>query len=139
MSRINPDPHETGYAYQPTGAVTAFLPAGHDAQPMLLALSEAGCTSENIDLFVGKEGAAQLDLAGERHGAWVRLRRAVERAFADETEVFERAEQVLQTGGGVVVVFTDEDAGQEERTAEILKTYHGEEVTYWGNMVIERL
>src|SRR6185295_10315825 len=101
MSRINPDPHEAGYAYQPTNAVTAFLPPGHNPQPMLHALSDAGCASEKIDVLVGEEGAAQLDLAGEKHGAWARFRRGLEHAFADETEVYQRAEQVLQSGGSV--------------------------------------
>lgn len=139
MSRINADPHENGYVYQPTDAVTAFLPPDHNLQPMLHALSEAGCTSEKVDVFVGKKGAAKLDLAGERHGAWVRFRRGLEHVFADETEVYQRAEQVLQSGGSIVAVFTDGDAGEKERAAGILKTHNGEEVTYWGSTTIERL
>ncbi len=138
-TRINPDPHENGYAYQPTDSLTAFLPPGQDLQPMLHALSDAGCASANIDVFVGREGAAQLDLPGERHGAWVRFRRGLEHVFADETEAHARAEQFLQSGGSIVAVFTDGNAGQKERAAGILKAHHGEEVTYWGELVIERL
>jgi len=38
-----------------------------------------------------------------------------------------------------VEVFTDGSVGQKEVAARVLKVHHGEEVTYWGNMVIENL
>lgn len=106
---------------------------------MLGALSEAGFASEKVDVFAGEQGAAQLDSDGEKHGAWVRFRRGLEHALADESEVRERGEQVLRSGGSIVAVHTDGEAAQKERAAGALKTHHGEEVTYWGSMVIERL
>jgi hypothetical protein len=139
MSRTNPDPHEAGYVYQPTNAVTAFFPASQGVQAMLGALSEAGFAGEKVDVFSGEQGAEQLDLAGEKHGAWVHFRRRLESALADEAEVYQRAEQVLRAGGSVVEVFTDGSAGQKEVAAGVLKVHHGEEVTYWGAMVIEHL
>jgi hypothetical protein len=139
VPRINLDPHEDGYVYERTNSVTAFIPAGEDVQPMLRALSDAGCASDTIDVFAGVQGAAKLDLAGEKHGAWVRFWRGLESALADEAEVYQRAEKVLQSGGSVVAVFTDGDAGAKDRAVEILKTHHGNEVTFWGNMTIERL
>ena len=139
MPRINPDPHEDGYAYERTNTVTAFLPAGQDVQPVLRALSDAGCASDTIDVFEGAQGAAKLDLAGEKHGAWVRFWRGLENALADETEVYQRAEKVLQSGGSVVAVFTDGDENHKNRAVAILKSHHGNEVTFWGNATIERL
>ncbi len=106
---------------------------------MLGALSEAGFASEKVDVFSGEQGAEQLDLAGEKHGVWARFRRGLEHALADETELYQRAEQVLRSGGSVVEVFTDGSAGQKEVAAGVLKVHHGEEVTYWGTMVIEHL
>jgi hypothetical protein len=139
MSRTNPDPHEAGYVYQPTRAVTAFFPASQGVQAMLGALSEAGFAGEKVDVFSGEQGAERLDLAGEKHGAWVRFRRGLESALADEAEVYQRAEQVLRSGGSVVADLTDGGAGEKEVAAGVLKVHHGEEVTYWGNMVIEHL
>jgi hypothetical protein len=112
MSRTNPDPHEAGYVYQPTRAVTAFFPANRGVQAMLGALSEAGFAGEKVDVFSGVRGAEQLDLTGETHGAWVRFRRGLESALADEAEVYQRAEQVLRAGRSVVAVFTDGGAGE---------------------------
>jgi len=138
MPRINPDPHEDGYVYDRTNSVTAFLPAGQDVQPVLRALSDAGCASDTIDVFMGVQGATQLDLAGDKHGAWVRFWRGLEKALADEDEVYRHAENVLQSGGSMVVVFTDGDASRKDRAVEILKAHHGKEVTFWGNNTIER-
>ena len=138
MPRTNPDPHENGYVYQPTNTVTAFLPAGQDLQPLLRALSDAGCASESIDVYVGAQGTAQLDLRGKQHGSWVGFRRGLETVFADEVAVYERAEHVLLSGGSIVTVFTDGDIGQKERAVGILKTHHGNEVMYWGELAIER-
>jgi hypothetical protein len=120
-------------------AVTAFFPASQGVQAMLGALSEAGFAGEKVDVFSGERGAERLDLAGEKHGAWVRFWRGLENVLADEVEVFQRAEQVLRSGGSVVAVFTDGGAGQKAVAAGVLKAHHGEEVTYWGTLVIEHL
>jgi hypothetical protein len=138
MRRINPDLHADGYVYERTNSVTAFLPAGRDVHPILRALAEAGCASGAIDVFLGVEGAAILDLEGDKHGAWVRFWRGLENAMADEAEVYQRAEKVLESGGRMVAVFTDGDASRKNRAVEILKTHDGNEVTFWGN-TIERL
>jgi hypothetical protein len=53
--------------------------------------------------------------------------------------VHERGKQVLRSGGSIVAVLTDGEEAQKERAATTLKTHHGEEVTYWGSTVIERL
>jgi hypothetical protein len=139
MPRTNPDPHEAGYVYQPTRAVTAFFPADRGVQAMLGALSQAGFAGEDVDVFSGEQGAERLDLTGEKHGAWVRFRRELEGTFADEAEVYQRAEQVLRSGGSLVAVLTDGGAAQKEAAAGVLKVHSGEEVTYWGDAVIERL
>jgi hypothetical protein len=46
---------------------------------------------------------------------------------------------VLRSGGSRVAVLTDGEAPQKDRAATTLKAHHGEEVTYWGSTVIERL
>jgi len=139
MPRMNPDLHANGYVYERINSVTAFLPAGRDVQPILRALADAGCASDVIDVFVGVEGATILDLAGDKHGAWVRFWRGLENAVADEAELYQRAERVLQSGGTIIAVSTDGDKSQKDRAVEILKTHDGNEVTFWGNTAIERL
>ena len=46
---------------------------------------------------------------------------------------------MLRSGGSIVAVLTDGEATQKGLAATTLKVHHGEEVTYWGSMVIERL
>jgi len=139
MSQINADPHQAGYVYQPTNSVTAFFPPYQDPRGALPELSEAGFTQEQIHVFTGEKGASQLDLSGEKHGAWVKFRRGLEQVFADETEIYERADQVLRSGGWVVAAFTDGDATKKEHAARIFKVHHALEVLYWGEWTIEGL
>jgi hypothetical protein len=139
MSQINPDPHAAGYEYQPTYAVTADFPHGVDFQALQRALADAGFGPDDVQVFQGAAGAHQLDLDGDRHGGWVHFRRALERVFADEIVVFDRAEEILRSGGVVVAAFTGGDAARKARAAVILKSHGGQEVRYWGEWTIDRL
>ena len=138
MSQVNPDPHDEGYVYQPTHAVTGDFPAGVDVQAVQRALADAGFGAEQVQVFVGEAGAAQLDFKGERHGGWVQFRRALEQLFADETTVFDRAEELLQSGGVVVAAFTGGDAALKDRAVDVLKSHGGQPVRYWGEWTIDR-
>lgn len=139
MSRVNPDPHDEGYVYQPTQAVTARFPAGVDDQAVERALMDVGFNPEQLQVFEGKEGAVQLDLQGVRHGGWVQLRRTLEQMFTDETAIFDRTEEVLLSGGVMVAAFTGGDAALKDRAVEVLKSHGGQEVVYWGEWTIHRL
>src|SRR3954465_9547575 len=158
MSQVNPDPHDEGYVYQPTQAVTARFPAGVDDQAVERALIDAGFPPDQLMVFEGKEGAVQLDLQGVRHGGWVEFRRGVERLFTDETAIFDRTEEGLMSGGVMVGAFTGGggtpkkrsggvmgaafaggDATLKGRAVEVLKAHGGQEVVYWGEWTIQRL
>lgn len=106
---------------------------------MLDALSEAGFAKEKVDVFMGEQGATQLDVSGDMHGDWVRFMRQLWSTIADESEVLHRAEQVLKSGGSVVAVLTDGESTQRESAAGILSAHQGQEVTYWGPLVLQRL
>lgn len=139
MTQINPDPYAAGYVYQPTYAVTAEFPHGVDVEALQGALTDVGFGPGAVQVFQGARGADQLDLHGDRHGAWVHFRRALERVFADEIAVLDRAEEILRSGGVVAAAFTGEDAARKGLAAEVLKSHGGQEVQYWGKWTIERL
>jgi len=139
MLRINPDPHTGGYEYIPTRAVTACFPPDQVADGALKALDEAGFDRERIDVFTGDEGARRLDPEGRHHGWWVRFRKTLEETFADDADVFHRADQTLRSGGTVVEVFTNGDKDKKARAAEILRAAGGRDVIYWGRLLTEYL
>ncbi len=139
MSKVNPDPHATGYKHWPTHAVTADFPQGVGISALQRALADAGLAPDQVQVFQGEAGADQLDLKGERHGGWAQFRRALERVFADEMAFLDRAEEVLRAGGVVVAAFTGGDDAQKARAAEVLKSYGGQRVRYWGQWTIEGL
>jgi hypothetical protein len=138
MPQINPNPHDEGYVYQPTHAVTGDFAAGVDIPAVQRELADAGFSPEQVQIFQGEAGADQLDLKGERHGGWVQFRRGLERVFADETMVFDRAEELLRAGGVVVVAFTGGDDGLKDRAVELLKARGGQPVRYWGEWTVDR-
>jgi hypothetical protein len=139
MFKVNPDPHQAGYVYQPANTVTAFFPFGADPQCALRDLFDAGFAEEHVNVFTGDKGVSQLDLGGEKHGAWVQFRRGLEQVFADEADVYKRADQVLQSGGWIVTAFTEGDATKKEQAAMIFRAHHSQEVLYWGEWSLERL
>src|SRR5690348_11439412 len=89
--------------------------------------TESRSRPSKVQVFRGEAGADQLDLKGERHGGWVRFRRELQQVFADETEIFRRAEEVLRSGGVVVAAFTGGDAARKARAAGVLKSHGGQE------------
>ena len=64
MSRVNPDPHDEGYVYQPTQAITARFPAGVDDQAVERALIDAGFRPDQLMVFEGKEGRSSSTCRG---------------------------------------------------------------------------
>jgi hypothetical protein len=138
MITVNPDPHQASYVYQPTNAVTASFPRGQDHKGLLRELSDAGFKDERINVFTGEQGAAQMDVKGENHGAWVKFRLALQHAFADEAKVHQGTDELLRSGGSLVVAFTDGDAAKKERAINIFRSHQSQEVLYWGEWALER-
>ena len=138
MPQVNPDPHDEGYVYQPTHAVTGDFPAGVDVQAVQRALTDAGFGPEQVQVFEGEAGGpARLQGGAARRLG--QFRRALEQLFADETTIFDRAEEVLRSGGVMVAAFTGGDAALRDRAVEVLKSHSGQEVVYWGEWTIHRL
>lgn len=139
MIRKNPNPHEHGYQYEPTRAVTAIFDAGRDVDNVLKSLEADGFAPSRIDVFQGTDGADLLDPEGTNHGAWVRLRRFITGQFDEGREVLHKADEELRAGGTVVEVFTHGEPVEKERAAEILKAGGGHDVMYWGRLMAEYL
>jgi hypothetical protein len=139
MIRVNPNPHEHGYQYEPTRAVTAIFPPDRDVDNVLKALEADGFTPARIDVFEGAHGADLLDPEGKQHGPWVRFRRFITGQFDEGREVLHKADEELRAGGTVVEVFTHGEQTEKERAAEILKAGGGHDVMYWGRLMAEYL
>jgi predicted kinase len=52
--------------------------------------------------------------------------------FAEDADVFRRAEEVLRTGGTVIEAFTHGDKNRRSRATEIMKSAGAHDVIYWG-------
>jgi hypothetical protein len=58
--------------------------------------------------------------------------------FTHEATIFNRAEEMLRAGGVVVAAFTEGDVALKDRAVDVLKSYGGQPVKYWGEWIIER-
>jgi hypothetical protein len=139
MSQVNPDPHAEGYVFSPVNRVTAFFDSNDQLGPALQSLRDAGFTDQEIDVFVGEEGAQKLDLSGQHHGLAVRLWRQVEAVFSDQTELHQLADQTLRAGGIIIGVFTGGNEEKKEQATQILKANQARQIHFWGHLTVDRL
>jgi hypothetical protein len=102
-------------------------------------LRDAGFDDEDMEFFVGQEGAAKLDLNGRRHGPIISLLRKLQLATADEEILLREFDGIVREGGVAVNVFVDEDDERKNRAAEILRRHGAHDVCYWGTWTVQEL
>jgi hypothetical protein len=139
MIHVNNDPHMHGYVLGPTRRVTATFESSDHMSEIIQSLEDAGFAEEQIEIYIGLEGARKLDFAAERHGFLARLKRRVEMIYADETDCLRKIEMTLERGGMAVYVFVGRDTAARQRALEVLKRHDPSEVVYWGYLAIQRL
>jgi len=147
MPQLNSDPHADGYVYTPEHCVTALFPPGTDMNAVraaaLSAGQGAGLSDENVFVFQGQEGAAQIDIQAHKQGAYSRLRRGVDNVLSDQMQLLEQADRVLKNDGGAAAIYVgpadENDPHKAKRAANFLKVHGGQEVYYWGGLAIERM
>jgi diadenosine tetraphosphate (Ap4A) HIT family hydrolase len=137
MARINPD-SSGGQVFALINQVTGLVDSEEEAMAMVRSLEEGGVATDDIDVFVGEQGARCLDLSGRKHGRIIRLLRRLEAAVGDEREPKRRIEEGLAKGGCLVSVKVHNRNGEEKpRAFRILEKFHGHEIHYWGSWSFE--
>ena len=138
MARINLDPYKGGHLFALVNRVTGLLDSEDEAMATVRALEEDGVATDDIDLFVGEQGARCLDLFGREHGRFIRLLRRLEAAVGDESEPNRRIDEALRQGATLlsVKVHHDRKIDEKARALRVLKA-HGHEIHYWGPLSFE--
>ena len=138
MARINPDPYAGGHVFALVNRVTGLVDSEEEAMATVRALEEGGVATDDIDVFVGEQGARNLDLSGREHGRVLRWLRRLEAAMGDENTPKRRIEESLSRGGSLVCVKVHNRTGDEKpRAFRILEALHGHEIHYWGAWAFE--
>jgi len=134
MARINPDPYTGGHVFALLNHVTGLVDTEEEAMATVRALEEGGVATEDIDVFVGEEGARHLDLFGREHGRVIRLLRGLEAIMGDEREPNRRIDEALRQGASLVTVkvHKKKQLVEKPRAFRILEARHGHEIHYWG-------
>jgi diadenosine tetraphosphate (Ap4A) HIT family hydrolase len=131
MARINHDPYAGGHLRALVNRVTCLLKSEDEVTATVRALEESGVATDDIDIFVGEEGARCLDLEGREHGRVIRLLRKLEAAVGEESKPNHRIDEALRRGASLVSVKVHK-GDEKARALRILKTLHGHEIHYWG-------
>ena len=138
MARINPDPYAGGHLFALVNRVTGLLDSEEEAKATVQALEADGVATDDIDLFVGEQGARCLDLSGREHGRVFRLLRTLEAAVGDERETNQRIDDALRRGATLLSVKVHKrNVGEKIRALRVLKALHGHEIHYWGTWGFE--
>lgn len=137
MARINPDPYAGGHLFALVDRVTGVLDTEDDVKATVHALEENGVATDDIDVFVGEEGARRLDLTGREHGRVIRLLRTLEAAVGDERETNHRIDEALRLGASLVSVKVHRKSEEKARALRILRSFHGHEIHIWGTWGFE--
>ena len=156
MARVNCDPYEGGHLFALVNRVTCLFDREEEASAAVRALEADGVASDDIDVFVGEQGARCLDLSGNGHGRAVRLLRSIEDTVADMGETTHRIEAALQRGatllcvrlhkkplwshdadGRLHVSLFERQSEEKARAVRVLKALHAHEIHYWGPWAVE--
>jgi hypothetical protein len=156
MAQINRDPYEGGHLFALMNRVTCLFDREEEAMAAVRALEEDGVATQDIDVFIGAEGADRLDLSGTGHGRAVRLLRRIEEAVTDTSETNHRIDEALRRGATLVCVrlhkrpLIHHDAegalhlslferlnDEKARALRVLKALHAHEIHYWGPWNVE--
>lgn len=133
MARINPDPYAGGHLFALVHRVTCLLDSEDEAMATVRALEGDGVATDDIDIFVGEQGARCLDLSGREHGRVIRLLRRLEAAMGDESLPNHRIDEALRRGATLLCVKVHNRKSDEKaRAFRVLKALHGHEIHYWG-------
>jgi diadenosine tetraphosphate (Ap4A) HIT family hydrolase len=138
MARLNPDPYGDGHLFALVNRVTGLLDSEDDVTETVRALEKEGIPPDDIDIFVGEQGARSLDLFGREHGRVRRLLRTLEAAVGDESDVNHRIDKELRQGATLLSVkIRKGKADDKARAFRILRALHGHEIHCWGNWSFE--
>lgn len=154
MAQINRDPN--GHLFALVNRVTCLFDREDDVTAAVRALEEEGVATEDIDLFVGEQGAQSLDLSGRGHGPAVRLLRTLEEAMTDMGETTHRIDDALRRGatllsvklhkrplirqdaeGRLDVALFERQSDGKARALRVLRAVHAHEIHYWGPWSVE--
>lgn len=140
MANINPDPHLYGYAFVPHNRVTALFASDTDARAAVGQLRALPIDASAIDVFIGEDGAAALDLEALDRGIVVRTLRNIESLMvqiADHSK--DDADATLKAGGIAVAILMDERESMKDDVAAVLRRHGARSIRYWGRWTIEAL
>jgi diadenosine tetraphosphate (Ap4A) HIT family hydrolase len=138
MARINHDPYRGGHLFALVHHVTGLFDSEDEAMAAVRALEEEGVATDDIDLFVGEQGAHCIDLFGREHGRFIHLLRRLEAAVGDESEPNRRIDEALRMGATLlsIKVHHNRKIDEKARALRALKP-HGHEIHYWGPFSFE--
>lgn len=156
MVQVNSDPYAGGHLFVLVNRVTCLFDTEQEAQVAVRALEAEGVSTEDIDVFIGEEGARRLDLSGRDHGAAVRILRSIEDVVTDASHTHHRIDEALRGGaallcvklhkrplvsrdeeGHIHVALFGRDREEKERALRVLKGIHAPDIHYWGAWAVE--
>jgi hypothetical protein len=117
--------------------VVALMDDADEVTQAVDELEAAGFRRSETYVLHGKPGAEHLDVFGRRHGLRGMLQRRSEEVFGDESLVYPRAGEHLETGG--FMIFVPAGKKSKDTAAGILIEHGAHDVHYYARWHLETL
>jgi hypothetical protein len=123
----------------PTNRVVGIINDVRDAKAAVRDLQKAGFSETQIRVLTGKEGARRINARGDKHGAWARMLRSIQKVLGDyEIPHATRHEKEMLAGHfGIGVTASDKD--DRKKALKILKSHRGHFINFYGPLTMEIL
>ena len=128
----------TDFLTYPTNKILGVLGSSEELGATIRDLNAAGFEEQQVQVLCGADGAARLDVTGDRHGFLAMLYRFVEKFGDMESKHLSEYKSELLAGHFLVAV----DVPDEEARAHVVdafKAHGGHRVNFYGNWTIEGL
>lgn len=137
MSKLSKDVNEGKFIFNPRNNLFGIIDDQVKAEQAIKALVSSGFAEDEITVFIGEQGAHQIDADGSEHGRLTRIIRWRQSTTPARQDA-ERYEKAVYEGKYVIAVETN-NLDTREIARKILKTHGGHFINFYGRWVIYSL
>ena len=137
MSKLSKDVNEGKFIFNPSDNLFGIIDDQVKAEQAIEALISSGFAEAEITVFIGEQGARQIDADGSNHGRLTRIIRWRQSTTPARQDA-ERYEKAVYEDKYVIAVET-KNLETREIARQILKTHGGHFINFYGHFSMQNL
>jgi len=137
MPKLSKNVNDDKFIFNPSDNLFGIIDDQAKAEQAIEALVSSGFAKDDITVFLGEQGARQIDADGSEHGRLTRIIRWRQSTTPARQDA-ERYEKAVYEGKYVIAVET-KNLETRESARQILKTHGGHFIKFYGRFTIQNL